>query len=494
MSTIGRRDFLSGSLAAGSAAVVSGCMSSKPELPPIPVSGKIPRRLFWSWDHSTNWSMNVPGEQNCGVGNEYTKKPGMFELDYRRVVDWCADHGMHGVGIVGLLRDRHGGVDAARRLCAYAQEKGVRIYLIAGLFAYGGIYYEGDSEWSLNKKLRENPAWIGKKQDGSPLIYRHMGSGGSKVEPMGCASNPGLYRYVLDSIDWLFKTIPELGGIQMEAGDNGVCQCDRCRARRGGRTEKNPMSIEDMALIYPPAGDVIRSRNKDAWVICECYHHFLDDPCVKTFRADSSDENVQKLLSMPSSTIFQWGTSDFYKDPGKWNESSRMLPAMRRFHNILRTHAGTQWSDGRYFFAAERIRRECRLSYLSGADYFSMFGENNPFYANSEFNYLAMTYFSDHPLAEMQHFVRDEMGPRLGGWELAERWCDVCNIQLDATRIPAAVDGISKIISGLSRDREARRRWLQLASWLESYRYEAKFWPDPKGHHYYFHSFNWRKI
>lgn len=488
MSKIGRRSFLSGSLAAGGTVALGACAATRPELPPSPPSGKIPHRIFWSWDHSTNWSMNVPGEQNSGVGNAYTKKPGMFEIDYRRAVDWCSEHGMDGIGIVGLLRDRHGGVDAARRLCAYAREKNVRIYLIAGLFAYGGIYYEGDSPWSLNNQLGLHPDWIGKDKDGSPLFYQHVGAGGSKREPMGCPSNPELRQYVLDSIDWLFKTIPELGGIQMEAGDNGVCQCEKCRARRGESAAKDLMSVEDMALIYPPAGEVIRARNKDAWVICECYHHFLADPCVKTFRADNPDGNVQKLLAMPASTIFQWCTSGYHRG-NTWNESSRMLPAMRKFHHIMRTHAGTQWSDGRYFFAVERIRREVRRSYTSGIDFFSMFGENNPFYANSEFNYLAMNYFSDHPLAELGHFVRDEMAPRLGGWEAAERWCSLCDIQLDATKIPAAVDEIVKIASGLSGDREARRRWLQLSAWLESYRFEARFWPDPKGHDYYHNSF-----
>lgn len=492
MSTLNRRDFLSGSLAAGGAVALNGCQTAHAPLPPIPTSGRIPHRIFWSWDHSTNWSLNVPGEQNCGVGNEYTKKPGMFEVDYRRVVDWCAAHGMDGIGIVGLLRDRHGGIDAARRLCGYAREKGVRIYLIAGLFAYGGIYYEGNSPWSLTNQLTRHPDWIGKKGDGSPLFYQHTGSGGTKHEPMGCPSNPELRQYVLDSIDWLFKTIPELGGIQMEAGDNGVCQCAKCRARRGAKAAQELMSVEDMALIYPPAGDVIRARQKDAWVICECYHHFLDDPCVNTFRADSTDPSVQKFLAMPSSTILQWCTPG--PDGGtRWKESSRMLPALRKFHHIMRTHAGTQWSQGRHTFCVERIRRECRFSYTTGADFVSMFGENNPFYANSEFNYLALNYFSEHPFAEMAHFVRDEMAPRLGGWEVAERWCDWCNLHKDAARIPAAIDEIVKITSGLSGDREARRRWLQLSAWLESYRFEAQFWPNQQSHDYYFNSFNpWR--
>ena len=35
----------------------------------------IPNRIFWTWDHSTNWCTNTPGAQNCGVSNEYYKNP-----------------------------------------------------------------------------------------------------------------------------------------------------------------------------------------------------------------------------------------------------------------------------------------------------------------------------------------------------------------------------------------------------------------------------------
>ena len=104
----------------------------------------IPHRFFWSWDHSTNWTLHAYGAQNCGVSNAYAKAPEMFLQDYKRVVDFAAAHKMDAVGMAGMLRESHGGVEAARQLCNYAAEKGVRIYMIAGLFAYGGIYYEGE--------------------------------------------------------------------------------------------------------------------------------------------------------------------------------------------------------------------------------------------------------------------------------------------------------------------------------------------------------------
>ena len=473
-----RRDFLAGSLAAG-ALSAGGVRADAPALTPIKASGRIPNRVFWTWDHSTTWCENVPGSQNCGVANPYLKKPPFFGMDYRRVVDWCAAHGMQGVGIVGLLRDRHGGVDAARRLCGYARDKGVRIYAICGLFAYSGIYYEGESEWCLNNAFKKHPDWIGSSKDGSPLFVQYKGAGGSKCDPQGCPSNPELRKYVLDSLDWLFKTIPELGGIQMEAGDNGVCQCAKCRERRGAKAPQERMSVEDMALAYPPAGEVIRARSADAWVICESYHHFLDEPC-RIFSRSNPDPNVQKLLDMPESTIWQWMCDRRIRGKdGSWSDDDRMLPDMRKFHHVMRAHTGTQWFDGRHTLGVDLIRRQCRFSYMSGLDGVSMFGENSPFHANSEFNYLALTYFSEHPLAEVAHFARDEMAPRLGGWEYAQKWLEFAELYKSPAKVPAAVAEIAKIVSGIS-DYEVQRRWFRLADFLNAYRWESEHYPDLK--------------
>ena len=97
-------------------------------------------RLFWNWDHSTNWCLNTIGRQNTGVANPYTKRGDEFVKDYMRMIDFCAENGIHAVGVVGLLRDAHGGWQDARRICAYGQQRGVVVYLIAGLYSYGGLF------------------------------------------------------------------------------------------------------------------------------------------------------------------------------------------------------------------------------------------------------------------------------------------------------------------------------------------------------------------
>ena len=178
-----RRDFIRIGASAAAFAAAGDVLAEAAR----PRAKRIPTRMFWNWDHSTNWCENVPGAQTIGVGNAYTKgygtKGGFFEKDFRRVVDWCAAHDMQAICVAGLLRARHGGldpatkwcrftsqagIDATRRLCGYAQEKGVRVCIIGGLFAYGGAYYEGDHKYSLDRFLEANPDCMARTASGSP--------------------------------------------------------------------------------------------------------------------------------------------------------------------------------------------------------------------------------------------------------------------------------------------------------------------------------------
>lgn len=429
----------------------------------------IPYKFFWSWDHSTNWCLHMLGAQNCGVANAYAKPCESFFNDYKRVVDFCAEHNIQAIGIAGLLRDKHGGVEEARRLCDYARSRGVRIYLIAGLYAYGGIYYEGEHKYSMNRFFKENPETVGIDSKGNPLLVEFKGKYGYRFEPQGCPTNPLLNDFVLESLDWLFREIPELCGIQMESGDSGVCQCARCRARRAG--EESQISVSDMAGIYPAAADVVLSRLPDALVICETYHHFLDDAC-KFFNSSKPNADLEKLLNMPKSVFWQWKCDARLRD-GEWTESDKMLESMRGFNHVMRAHSGTQWWGGRATFAVEKIRKQCYLSYKSGINGVSIFGENAPFHTNAEFNYLALEYFADHPTATVSDYIKDVMAKRLGGVGLAEFYYEIAGLTDNVDKIPSVVSKVSKIASE-TKEYDILRRWQYIASYLNGYYWEAR--------------------
>lgn len=431
-------------------------------------------RFFWTWDHSTNWCLTVSGRQNCGVANSYAKDPKVFVKDYKRAIDWCADHKMTAMGSVGFLRDAHGGVDSAREICAYAQERGVKMYIIAGLFSYGGIYYEGNSQWSLDQFFKKNPDCIGINAQGERMIWKQPSvKFGYNYITTGCPSDLKLNQYILDSLDWLFKTLPELGGIQMETGDVGICMCERCRERRmaAGMSENASESFNDMARIYAKAANVVWNRNPNALVICESYHHFLDEECQKFFNTETPSPELKDLLELPEKTCWQW-KCDRRLASGEWKGES--LPGcLKKFNHVMRAHSGTQWWGGRHTLAVDLIRKQCLLSYKSGLNGVSIFGEGAPYHTNVEFNYLALEYFADHPEAGLESFVSDVMAPRLGGLEQAAKYLEFGNLHDEPEKIPAAAVEIAHILHGMN-DYEVIRRWEYLGSFLNAYYWESQ--------------------
>ena len=103
----------------------------------------------------------------------------------------------------------------------------------------------------------------------------------------------------------------------------------------------------------------------------------------------------------------------------------------------------------------------------------SIFGECSPFHANTEFNYLALSYFGDRPQAAFADFVADEMAPRLGGDpERAARYAEFAKLTAEPAKIPAAVAEIVRIAAEVAADHDAARRWTYLASFLDAYCYE----------------------
>ena len=473
---VSRRDFLGGALAG---AVLAGCRTPETSAPHVPGTGKIPYRVFWTWDNSHNWNVNVPGSQTAGIGSRYLKSGEWFERDYRRSIDWCAAHGVDAVGVVGLLRDCHGGVDAARRVCGYAREKGVRVYLISGLYTYGGVYYEGNSPWSMERWFEKNMDAVGRTHDGGYLQFKQHGYGGYVSQFIGCPSNEKMNRYILDSLHWVFTAIPELGGIQMETGDTRVCWCPKCTERRGAQAAKEDMSVEDMIAAYPDAVAAVRAANPDAWIMCETYHHFNDEPCRQFYRPDA-ESVFTSLKKMPSDVFWQW-KCDRQLWNGGWEARDPLPPVLGRFRHMMRAHSGTQWWGGRATWAVGLIREQCRLSHSSGICGVSLFGEISPYRANAEFNYLALQYFADDPDRTEAQFVRDVMSPLLGGDELAAKYAAYAPLQYSPKGIPAALKDIAKI-AGSVGDREALRRWMWLANDLSGYAWNDAHFPAGRHH------------
>lgn len=430
----------------------------KPLAPPI----------WWTWDHSTNWVLNQFGKQTYGASNYYSKEPDSFVEDYARAIRWAARHGIGAICIAGLLRDSHGGIEAARKVAQIGEEEGVRICGVAGLVSYGGIYYEGDSQWSLEKFLRENPDCAGVTADGRSLV-KDFGVYGPRLTRHGCSSNPKLMAYILRSVEWLFRTIPELGGLQFETGDTGVCQCEKCRRRR--ILPADNVSLDDMALYYPKVVETILAAKPDAWAICETYHNFLPKRLSEPtdFGRGFPPAFMNIFTNIPGKAFFQWVCDEWLK--GEWQEGAEVpLPGYR---HIMRAHFGTYWwGSSRHRLEIENIRRMCRLSASSNLYCVSLFGEGAAYNANDEFNYLAQVYFSAHPVAGINEFIRVEMAPRLGG---EERAADYIKRNTEAVNGVISEETFASIAANAGKvDAEARRRWLWLGSYIGAIKWDME--------------------
>lgn len=420
-------------------------------------------RLLWTWDHATEWNLNRPGAQTIGACNPYLRSKDDFVADYTRLLRWCGRSGIDGVVLWGLLRDVHGGIEAARRLCDVAAESGVRLLAGVGLNAYGGVYYEGPSPYSLTRHLEKHPELYGVDRDGKPMRFV-FGS-----HHVACPSRRENQEFAAESLQWLLKELP-LGGVQIEAGDTGVCQCAQCRDRR--QFPSGVLSWEDMALMYPLATKAVRSVAPGAWIVCETYSHPepFAGPAEAPYFAEGKPAWADGCLrQFPQDVFVQW-VVDRYVPPhsnAPWTAAGR-VPASGHRH-IMRGHFSTYWYGLRGELAVSWIAAMVQRSIAAGFEGTSIFGEASPFAPTVELNYLALADLgsSANPKADLDSFLDRVAAPRLGGPELARRFVECARQARERTAIPEALETAYRLIGQLPPD--AARRWTWLANWLASF-------------------------
>jgi len=187
-----------------------------------------PLRYYWTWDHSTNWVLDDPGNQMHGAAPAYLKKASTFLEDYRRLVDHCIEMRFNGIVIWGFLRDAHGGEASAYEVTKYAADRGVAILPGLGTTGYGGAYYEGNHPCNLETYLARNPrlgnVWFGnkKRNDGQFSAV--------DISPY----YPKNQAWIKCCVEWLYRNFPIGGGQYGEQRFNG-----RSLAGRPARKSKN---------------------------------------------------------------------------------------------------------------------------------------------------------------------------------------------------------------------------------------------------------------
>lgn len=424
-------------------------------------------RTFWTWDHSTNWELSQVGHQEIGVFNPYAKPPSGFLADYRRCVDFCSRNRIAAIVIYGFLRDSHGGVEAAQELCRYATERGVRILPGIAIGSYGGVYWEGDHPYNLATWLRANPQHAASLERGVgfqiadlafPLNFPR-----SDYTLSACPSAPETMAWMEEGVAWLTETF-DLGGINIEAGDYGVCGCDRCVTRRANEAEAARRAREhgdywshtDMADNFPRLFRTAKSRKPDLWVYSEIQWDNLLDPVA---------HEAQRRL--PRGGIYQHTTNRTYWGRIQRELTREYVEALPMQPNVLRCQFACQWNGDerteRYALNARVFGEMARLCAERGMHGLTVWGEPCPYHATVELSYLAFARFTWDPTLTWERFLARDVAPLLGGLEAADRFVAIAE-ELDRHQyLPLErLRALRREAMAHRADDEAGRRWLSL--------------------------------
>ncbi len=440
------------------------------------VTPPIKTRMFWTWDHSTEWALNRPGAHTMGAANEYGRSTETFLDDYTALLQWCSHHGVDAVVVWGLLRDSHGGLDSAKKLSDIASSQGVRLLSGVGLNCYGGVYYEGASPNSLEQHLASHPDLIAVDQDGNRMNKPH--------QYVACPSRPENQEFATESLRWLFNNLP-LGGTQIETGDYTVCHCGLCRERR--KYPFSTFSWEDMALMYPIAAEAIRSVSPGAWIVCETYSHpepYLGPKEAPGFGEGKPSWADECLVQFPKGDrLFAQWVCDQYVQPleyRRWTSAGKVSSIQRQ--NIMRSHFGTYWAGhSRGELSIDWIADMVQRSSASGFDAISLFGEVSPFDTGAELNYLALQNYGSaaNPNGDLELFLNEVAAPLLGGSKYAHdflRYARLVRVRQD-TKAATAGGLVGTVPPETLKEIYARcgslppdvaRRWVWLANYLAS--------------------------
>lgn len=434
-------------------------------------------RTWWNWDHTTNWDMEQIGVQEIGVMNPYAKPADGFLRDFKRAVDFMSKNRIAAITIFGIFRESHGGVEAVQELCRYANERGVRIMPGIAINAYGGIVWEMEHEYNLSTWLRKHPHLAAEMErpagfqigDLEHTLYFPRGD----YSMRGCPSRPENQDWMAEGVAWLAETC-DIGGINIEAGDYGVCGCKLCQARRAEREDAQrregyaeSWSHADMADFYPRLYDAALSRRPDAWIYSEIQWDNLLDT-----------EAMVPLRSLPEGGIYQHTLNRSY-----WNrvlaelspEYARSIPMKT---NVFRSQCNCQWNGDRrterYFFNGRDIADMAIKAHDVGFNGLTVWGEASAYHTNVELSYLAFARFTWEPTLTWERFVKEDLGPLLGGENAATRYLEIAttldqNAELDAGLL-AKLQG-EALEGARLREDDKSRRWLWLAEHIAKRRY-----------------------
>lgn len=400
------------------------------------------QRYLWTWDHRMDWSGRTPGGEVMG-GGTYTKSADEFVDDYRRLIDYVHEHtSFNAIIIWGFLRDAHGGVEAARQVCDYANARGIRIIPGVGTSGYHGYYFEGDHRYNTTTWLREHPELRAIRADGTP----HNAL---------CPSKPANVQWLKDGCRWLLETF-DIGGINFEIGDFFVCHCDDCKRARAAIPGAAEDYYKDMAISIAPVAELAHQIAPDAWLSYATYTGFT--PAMAA-------QPPAWVNLIPEQIICQWTLTGMVSDEA-WPDGLRPPTA----RNIGYLHWGNKSTHSVHRFFTARIQDVCRRAADAGFLGLVTYGEDPASIMTMRLFYAAWSFFLDHPYATLDDFAAGPLSDWFNSTPDARRFLrlvlDLEERGVTRATLSAALEAARAAHSATSQAR-ARDTWAEFVAYLQ---------------------------
>jgi len=401
-------------------------------------------RWLWTWDWRMNWDLKGIEGPFHGGGDQYRKDKESYLVDYKNLIEYVSEHGLNGVIIYGFIRYSHGGMEYARELCKYGNERDVRILPGVGTCCYEGYYYEGKHRYNMTTWLQEHPELRAVDEDGQRVPYL-------------CASKEENQEWIRDGMKWLFQSLEDLRGVNVESNEFFVCQCRDCERRREEMEGDEPDYYKDLFTVIKPAVEAALEVRPDAWVSYATYTGFER-------RMMESPPTFAKLL--PEEAICQWNFPRPFLD--HWPKGVR--PPTR--HNVALGSLNYAKKTERGFagFSISATRELCRKAAESGMEGVIMYGEDPNINVNNEINYLAFEEFSACPETSFKNFARRKLADLYGGENSAEQIVSMALSSERGRRDLGTIKENLKLAKDAlkdAKDPQARERWSKVIARLE---------------------------
>jgi hypothetical protein len=243
-------------------------------------------------------------------------------------------------------------------------------------------------------------------------------------------------RWHLDGLAWLLDTV-DVDGVNFEFGDYAGND-----------------ALDDMRRLLPALIQRARSKRDDLWLITELGWDFLGEP-----------DAAQRVSALPEGCAYQFTYNRSYWPSLLSSLTQEAVDRLPTASNLIRPHAGSQWNRQRYAYMAPHYGELARLAKRTGLDGATIFGEVSDYSPPNELNYLAFARFSIEEGLTWDDFLSEDVEPRLGGADAAQRFISLLEgldaDELDAGALLSARDEVRTAAASLADP--ARRLW----AWLE---------------------------